>query len=200
MSYGAGPTKIASQLKISKVAATVIFNNYWKLYKEIKQFNEGLLKTASMAGYTVSKFSGLRLLTPNLKSSDPKIVAKETRVIGNFAIQSGNILTLLRAIEFQKWVEDNNLTNRVRVFNSIHDAVYLYVDNDPELLSLVNKSIVQFLTRDYKTSQAIPLEAELDIGFNWKHQITLSNSATPKDIADKIQTAYENYQEVMLYV
>ncbi len=186
MSYGAGPTKIASQLKISKAAAETIFNNYWDLYKEIRSYNTGLIKTAQKTGSIRSVFSGLRLLTPNLNSNDAGIIAKETRVIGNFAIQSGNILTLLRAIEFQDWVEKEGLTDRVRIFNSIHDAVYFYIDKDVELIERVNKKIVELLTRDYKKDQVIPLEAELDIGANWKNQKTLPNNATKSEILGTI--------------
>jgi DNA polymerase-1 len=183
MSYGAFPKKVAEQLKVSLAAAQVIFNNYWELYRDIKKYNTKKIEEAREKGYTVSVFSGLRLLTPQLTSRDGGIVSKEERVIGNFAIQSGNILTLIRVMEFQEWLENEGLTEDVKVFNSIHDAVYLYIKQDAELVARVNKKLVEVLTKDYTENQPIHLEAELDIGINWKKQVTLKNSATPKEIS-----------------
>jgi len=171
-SYGAGPQKYGED----------IYNAYWETYSGVKKYNDKIIKEATENGYLISKFSGLRLWLPALSSFDEFILAKEQRVATNFSIQSGNFLMLRALAKTQKWIEENNLTESVKIVNTVHDSIMLYVKEDVELISKVNKALIGFMTEPYDENQILPLSAELDIGNNYAELYTLKNDATAYDI------------------
>ena len=193
--YGSQPPKIASMLNISLEEATEIFNNYWSLYAGIKKYNEKNLEQARKGGFIVSDFSGLRLFTPAINSHDEYSRAKEERVVNNFKIQSGNFLMLRAINRFQKWIEKNKLIEEVKVINTVHDSVYLYIKDDAEIIQLVNQQLIKFMTLPYRENQPIPLEAELDIGKDMAHLVTLKNDASIEDIEEVLENLEEEDDE-----
>lgn len=182
LGYGAGASLVAGKLKISKAAAEAIYEGYHELYKEIDEYNARELEFALKNGYVISDISGLRLWTPDVNSLDGKTKSKAERVIGNFKIQSSAVLTVRAIVRVQKWIEDNNLQNRIKIINTIHDAIYAEIEDDVELILAYNKVLIEAMCAPYKDNMPIQLESALDIGYDWAHLHTIPNDATKDDV------------------
>jgi len=170
-------------------AGQIIWDSYWDLYKEIKWFNNEAVMEAKKTGYVTSECTGLRLKVPFLNSRDEYRQEKEKRVIGNFKIQSFNFLTLRALNRMQKWIESEGLQQVVLIVNQIHDAIYFRIRNDSELIKLVNDKLIEVMCIPYRDDMPIPLEAELDIGFNWKDMVTLPNNCDVAKIDELVDDA-----------
>jgi len=179
--YGAGPQKYGEQ----------IYNAYWDLYKATKQYNDSVIKKARKEGFLISKFSGLRIWLPSIAAPDDFVRQKEERVAVNFSIQSGNFLMLRTINNFQKWIEANNLCDDIKIVNTVHDSVYLYVKEDPELIAQVNTKLIEIMCEPYESDLPVPLEAELDIGYNMVNLVTLPNKISSEEIAEKLKSLKE---------
>lgn len=168
-----------------------IYDNYWSLYSKVDDYNKRIISQAKQQGYLVSRYSNLRIWLPDIKSSIRHIREKAERVAVNFSIQSGNFFTLKAIHCFQKWIEKNNLIKEVKIVNTIHDAIYLYIKNDLEIIERVNRELIECMVSDYNNRNydkvLVPLEAELDIGHNMAEIITLPNNITQKEIEEKLK-------------
>jgi DNA polymerase I len=188
MGYGAGAGLIGKKLKISKAAAEAVWEGYHDLYHEIDEYNAKEVAFAKEHGYVVSDISGLRLLVPDINSNDSASRSKTERLIGNFKIQSSSILTVRAMVKFQQWIEENNLMNKVKLINTIYDAIYMEIDTDVEIVRQCNEKIVEYMTAPYKPNMQIPLEAALDIGVNWKEMTTIPNNASLATIEEILKS------------
>ena len=176
MSYGASEHLVGKE----------IYEAYWTLYKVTKEYQDGIIKQAEKQGYLISRYSGLRLLIPDIKSWSSQIKEKAQRVATNFNIQSGNILTLYAIVCFQKKIEEAGLINEVKIVNTIHDSILLYIKLNPKIIKFVNDNLIKCMIGNYNNSlyeePIVKLEAELDLGYNYKENITLSNNINEKEI------------------
>ena len=163
---GAGPQKYGQDL----------YDAYWETYQGVREYNDAVIRKAMRDGYLISKFSGLRLWLPAINSTDEFTQAKEWRVACNFVIQSGNFLMLRAIHKMQQWIEEKGLQDDVKITLSVHDSVYLVVREDAYLLSIVNKALIDFMAEPYESDQILDLEAELDIGRNFKDLTTIPNN------------------------
>ena len=188
LAYGGTEYTVAKSLKIPTEEAEEIVRNYNKLNKEVLEYKNVKVQEAIDDGFVISRFSGLRLLTPNIHSAHKATAAKEQRVIGNFSIQSGSILMLDAMVKFQNWLEEEDLLNQIEVISNIHDAIYLYLPNDSAIIARVNKKLIEIMSADYVEDQPITLEAELDVGGNWANMTTLPNNISAEEVGKLIST------------
>ncbi len=68
------------------------------------------------------------------------------------------------------------------MINTIHDAIYLYIKDNADVINFVHYHLLQIMGEDYKENQPRPLTSELDIGYNWAYMITLPNTVFSKEI------------------
>ena len=98
-------------------------------------------------------------------------------------------MTLRTINKLQNWIEEVGLTNDVKIVNTVHDSIYLFIKEDVETIKLVNEKLIEFMTEPYDEDLPVQLEAELDIGYNMTTLITISNDATDEEILKALQTA-----------
>ena len=175
---GAGPNKYGRDL----------YEAYWETYTGVRRFNDNIVKKAMRDGYLISKFSGLRLWLPSINSSDEFVQAKEWRVACNFAIQSGNFLMLRAIHKMQEWIEEEELQDDVKTVLTVHDSVMYYVKDDSKLVSKVNNKLIEVMGAPYEDGQTISLDAEFDIGRNYKDFVTLPNEASLDTIEEALNS------------
>lgn len=187
LAYGGTKYAIANSIHCSIEEAEVIFNDYNKINHDVLELKQKYCQMAFRDGSIISNFSGLRLKTPNLNSPEASLVSKEQRVIGNFMIQSGGIITIDSMLEFQEWIEKENLIGEVELILTIHDAIYLYIKNDCKLIAKVNKTLIGIMTKDYMENQAVPLTAELDVGTAWNNLVKLPNNANVIEVKESLK-------------
>ena len=181
-SYGAGENKYGKEL----------YDRFWKLYKKTAEYYKGIEKDAKYTGYVISKISGLSLECSDINNPRLKRYEVEAikRKVGNFTIQSGNFLLLQAMADFvfDYLIPRNYLFSKVKIINSIHDACYMLVREDPALIAEVNNKWVELASRDYKENQLVKLEISADIGYDWKNVEELPMVATPEQVSEVLAT------------
>lgn len=87
-------------------------------------------------------------------------------------------------IEFSERVKRDGKRDSVRLISTIHDATYLLIKEDMETIQWVNKHLIECMNwqKAQKLQSPITIEAELDVGPDWAHQVTLPNNATVDEI------------------
>ena len=181
-SYGAGAKKYGQEL----------YDRFWGLYKKTADYYRGIEIKAKYTGYVISKISGLSLECSDI--NNPRLERYEVeaikRKVGNFTIQSGNFLLLQAMADFvfDYLIPRGYLFSKVKIINSIHDACYMLVREDPALIAEVNNKWVELASRDYKENQLVKLEISADIGYDWKNVEELPMVATPEQVNEVLAT------------
>lgn len=178
-SYGAYPKKIAESIGCSIEQGEQIFDAYHnKLYPEITEYKETYVIP------TVRKQGEIHmLLGASLKSDD---VDKDVRTIYNATIQSFSVITLIAIAQMQKLIDKADLNNQVKIINTVYDAAYFEVDDDPIIIKWVNDNFIPLITQPYLLNEKIPNDANCDIGYNLNHMIELQKQASIEQIEDTL--------------
>lgn len=172
--------------------AVSIENNYHELYKESDKWLEANLSKATSTGYVVGAF-GLRLRTPILKQTllntktTPTEASSEARTAGNMLSgQSYGLLNNRAAIEFMDRVYNSKYRLDIKLVLTVHDSIYLYVTNNIDIISWVNKNLIECMEWSELAElkhEKVSLGAELDIfKGSWVEPITIPNRASTDEI------------------
>lgn len=140
-------------------------------------------------GYIELAF-GLQLKTPKINSKDSGVQSSEVRSSSNAATQSYGMLMNRAFIEFLQRVKDSKYKHDIRLINTIHDAVYLLIRDDAEVILWVNENLVECMLwqEDPILASEIKMGAELDCGRDWAHCYTLPNGISKENIQSFLDT------------
>lgn len=191
LTYQGTAYTLMSNLGWSEEKAKSVEANYHELYKVSDQYVQDRLRQASKDGYVEVAF-GLRVRTPLLKQvlfgtrSMPPAAAAEGRTAGNALGQSYGLLNNRAAIEFQGKVWASKYRYDVFLVALIHDAIYLIMRDDIEVVEWVNRELIKSMQwqelPEIKHDQ-VKLGAALDLFWpDWAHPITLPNNADQSTI------------------
>ncbi len=175
----------------SEEKAKRIENNFKELYSEsIAWVNDKLIQ-ASKNGYITGAF-GLRLRTPVLAKSilntksTPYQASKEGRTAGNALGQSYGLLTNRAAREFMDRVRVSKYKYDIKLCAMIHDAIYLMVRQDLDIITWVNKNLTECMAWQSLPElqhDEVKIHANLDIFYpSWKYNIELPADASRETI------------------
>jgi DNA polymerase-1 len=181
--YGAGAAKIAKTMGCSLERAREISDAYDELYKATIQYSRKNALFAKQNGYVTGAY-GLKLRTPGIYSSDDGIRSSEERSLNNMTVQSWGLLMNRAGILMQEAIERDGMTDSVILINQIHDALYLMIKDDPNVIKWVNDHLIKYMIEDFVEDQPIPLTAELDIGYSWDTMITLPNGISTEKVKE----------------
>ena len=198
LTYQGTAYTLMSNLGWSEEKAKSVEANYHELYKVSDQYVQDRLKQASKDGYVEVAF-GLRVRTPLLKQvlfgtrSMPPAAAAEGRTAGNALGQSYGLLNNRAAIEFQNKVWASKYRYDVFLVALIHDAIYLIMRDDLEVVEWVNRELIksmQWQELPEIQHDQVKLGAALDLFWpDWAHPITLPNGADQETIKKLCQEA-----------
>ena len=201
MQYGCGPGKIQQLLKCSKAKAEQVYSAYHNLYSGLAKFGNANKQQGMTYGYVTGAF-GLRLRTPRLKAHksgtrESTEVGSEARSASNMVTQSWGMLMNRAFIEFNERLENSIYANKVRLINTIHDACYLLVKQEPEVMKWVNDNLVECMEwqEGLVASDEVKIGAEVDFGVDWAHQYTLKNKASLDDIKVFIKEHFDTISD-----
>lgn len=191
LTYGGTYHGMMSNLGWSEEKSKAIEKGYHDLYQVSDAYVQERLKQASIDGYVEVAF-GLRVRTPLLKQvmfgtrSMPYEAAAEGRTAGNALGQSYGLLNNRAAVEFMQKVWASEYRYDIKPVALIHDAIYLVIRNDVQVVEFVNRELIKSMQwQELPEIQhpTVKLGAALDIFWpNWAHAITLPNNADPKTI------------------
>ena len=195
---------LCNTLGLPEAQAKAIETNYHELYKVSDQYVQDRLEQASKDGYVEVAF-GLRVRTPLLKQvmfgskKMPYEAAAEGRTAGNALGQSYGLLNNRAANEFMQKVWASEYRYKIFPVALIHDAIYLLVTDNSEVMEWVNRELIKSMQwQELPEIQhpTVKLGAALDIFWpNWSNPITLPNGATQKEISDICQSSKNLYLE-----
>jgi len=182
MQYSGGVNPIMRALKCSEAKAQEVYDAYWALYPELRDFAEETEVFAEANGY-VECFFGLKLRAANIKAKDNKARSKEVRTLNNARIQSAAMLTTTALDRTQLWIEANGYENDILLNATIHDSIYACVRNDAEIIEAFNKELIKNMTMHYD-GEIVPNEADAEIGNTWADLHGIENNATSDEIQE----------------
>ena len=166
--------------------------NYHKLYEVSTNWVKSRIQEATLKGFSEAAF-GLRIRTPLLAQSilgnrsTLREAEAEARTLGNaISGQSYGLLTNRALNAFMERVWNSPYKYDVKPVAMIHDAIYLVIRDDINVVHWVNKELIQEMSwQELPEIQhpEVKLGAELDIYWpDWANPITLSNNATKEEI------------------
>ena len=190
LQYSGTWVTIQRTLGCTESKAKQIEESYHNLYSGLADFAEANQEHAIKYGYVNCAF-GMRLRTPLLAKSRNTVIFKEAaaeaRSSSNATSQSWGLLMNRAINEFYYKIKHSKFNTSIRLINTIHDAVYLLVKNDPETIKFVNDELIKSMSwQDHPLikSTEVLLGAELDIGKDWSKQYTLKNNSTLDEIVE----------------
>lgn len=181
---------IQRTLGCSPKKAQEIEINYKKLYPGLEEFSRKNMEHAQKYGYVKCAF-GLKLRTPRLASAYGRELTPEQETEGrscsNAVTQSWGMLMNRALIEFREIVQASEYRDSIRFSNAIHDAGYLCIKNDIDVIKFANDEFIKCMLWQEDpliASDEVKMGAELDLGKSWDKQYTLPNGASKEDIIE----------------
>ncbi len=174
--------------------------NYHDLYKVSDKWVQDKLGEASNTGYVEVAF-GLRLRTPLLArtirghSTTPFVAEAEGRTAGNALGQSYGLLNNRAAVDFMQKVWKSPYRLDIKPVALIHDAIYLVIRDDIEVVTWVNQELIKSMEWQELPEikhDTIKLGAELDLFWpSWASGLTVPNGATEAEISALCADQYQ---------
>lgn len=69
--------------------------------------------------------------------------------------------------------------------------VYYELDDTPEAVKWLNDNLIPIMVQDFLHNQTVHLRAQVDVGYDQAHMVTLSNNADLATIEAKLATLAE---------
>ena len=189
LQFGCQTKKLASTLKIPLEEASAIYEAYHNvLYPGMAAFNDSVHQEAQKFGY-ITLGLGLKLQTPAINSSESWIQEEAKRSAANAKVQFWDILTILGLMDFQDKIEAEGMVGKIIPHSTIYDSVYSEIVDDVGIISWANTNQIECMEGSLKYMTDTPLvnlEAELDIGKNWKSLHTIKASTNLVELLEEI--------------
>lgn len=198
LTYGGTYRTLMNDLGFTKAQAEAIEKNYHKLYEVADNWVQDKLDAASHNGHVTLAF-GLRLRTPLIGKSirnhrtTPYETEAEGRTAGNALGQSYGLLNNRAAIEFMERVWKSPYRNKIKPGALIHDAIYLIIKNEIDVVEWVNTNLIecmQWQELPELEHDTVKLGAELSIFYpTWADEIKIPNKSSRHDIVKIVRQA-----------
>lgn len=184
-SYGAFPKKIASQIKCTLPEAEQIFNAYHnEMYPGITDYRENyVIPTARETG-RLHMGLGCYIRSDNAE--------RDQRTLQNSMAQFWSILSLLAINKLHQLIDEAGYTDDIIVVSSIYDAVYVEVPKDPVAIKWLNDTLVPIMVQDFMPDQAVPNDAEGEIGYDWYTTVKIPHNASLETIESAIKALHDS--------
>jgi len=131
----------------------------------------------------------LLAMTMHNTSLTPYAAVAEARSANNAVTQSWGMLINRALIATNKLIEKANMEYDIYPINTIHDAAYFLVKDDPMSVKFLNDTLIkemQWNAHPSISSNEVTMEANLEIGKSWDKQFTLPNNASIEKIKEII--------------
>lgn len=178
-----------------------------KLYHELYEHSDNVImnrihEEAVKLGYVKLAF-GLKLRTPLLKKTvlgnryTTSEAKAEMRTAGNAMGQSYGLLNNRAVVEFMEIVWKSKHRLKIMPVALIHDAIYLVIEDDLEVIEFANKHLTKCMEwQDLEEiwHDEVKLGGDLDLFYpHWGHGITLPRTANQIELVTTVQAAMDKY-------
>ena len=159
--YGLGSTGLAQRTGISRQEAKSFIEEYFKLYKGVKDYIEKTKSFAHEHGYVETLF-GRRRKLPEVYSSSPMLIAQAERMAINMPLQ-GTAADLMKIAMIRLAERLPKEFPDVKMLLQVHDELVFEVPE--EKLHAAGELIRHEM--EHVADYPIPLVVELKTGQNW---------------------------------
>lgn len=202
LTYGGTWHTLVKNCGFTKAEAQAIEANYHRMYAESDAWVQAKLKEACKRGYVEVAF-GLRVRTPLLSQSilgNSKTMYEaeaEGRTAGNALGQSYGQLNNRAVVEFMDRVWASEYKYDIMPVALIHDAIYLVITDDIEVVAWVNKNLTECMSwQDLEELQHDTVKIGAELGLfhpDWSNEITLPPVATPDELLAVCKAGHREY-------
>ena len=133
------------------------FNYHNKLYAGLTSYKNEHLIAQAKKHKNVHGMLGLYV------NQTTRLSNGASRTLGNFAYQSGSMLTLIAGEKIRRQCITNNIAQHVKPIVSIYDSLYYLVRKDANIIKQFADLAHPILIDQYLEDQAVPLKADLEI-------------------------------------
>ncbi len=165
--YGMGVNALKQNLGTDRKEAQRFYDEYFNKFVGLAKYLENTKADAQRKGYTET-FFGRRRYFEGLQSKLPFIKAMAERMAINAPIQGTEAdLVKLAMVEVDKYLEKENLKDKVKILLQVHDELVYEVSSDV-VATVVNniKKIMESLIPPEKIS-GIVCKTDVAVGDNW---------------------------------
>ena len=163
--FGGTGYTIAQNLGITSEEGDEVYNAYFKAFPDLHKYFEKVKSETKQRGYVlINNITGRKsYFDKAVKPHDRDKRALNAPVQGTAAD-----MTKLAAIYFFKWIEDNNLFDKIKLTLLIHDEIMAECDKD--MSKLVAAKVSECMVKAGKVfCKNIDLKADAAIVSFWKH-------------------------------
>jgi len=187
---------LVSNIGIEKNEAKLIERQYHDLYSVSDIFTQKNIDFAEKHGYMKCAF-GMQIKCPLLAMTisnntlTPYAALAEARSANNAVTQSWGMLINRALIATNKLIEQSNMMYDIYPINTIHDAAYFLVKDDPMSVKFLNDTLInemQWNAHPSISSNEVMMEANLEIGKSWDKQTVVPNNASINSITKLLTT------------
>ncbi len=159
--YGMSSFGLGNEIKVSKKQAEQYINQYFETYPTIKNYLDGLVKSAREKGYSKTLFNRRRLI-PDINNSNYMLRTRAERIAMNSPIQgtAADIMKIALVNVYRRFKEKNM---KSRILLQVHDE--LLIESPDSEKDEAEKILNAEMMNACKLS--VKLEVSLGYGENW---------------------------------
>ncbi len=159
--YGLSAFGLSRQLKISPKEAKTFIEQYFDLYKGVKQFMDDTIKSAAELGYTKTLMNRIRYL-PDINSRNKQVRAATERIAINSPVQ-GSAADLIKLAMIRIHQQLHELKLESRMILQVHDELLFECpkSEQKQMETLVKKEMEGVF------KLKVPLVIDMGWGNNW---------------------------------
>lgn len=165
--YGMGVTALQQNLGTDRKTAQEFYNKYFETFFGLAHYLENTKIEAERLGFTRT-FFGRRRYFEGIKSKIPFIKAAAERMAINAPIQGTSAdLTKIAMRDVDRFVEKQNLREKVNLILQIHDEIIYEIDNSvveeviPKIKSIMESGL------SLEQTLGVPIIVNISKGDNW---------------------------------
>ncbi len=159
--YGISSFGLSQDLEISKKEAAQYIERYFETYPQIKEYLDGLVKSAKSNGYAVTMYGRKRPI-PELSSSNFMQRSFGERIAMNSPIQ-GTAADIIKIamVRVNRALKENNLKSKLIL--QIHDELLIetYIEEKEQVMKILADEMHN------AAKLSVPLEIDMHTGNNW---------------------------------
>jgi DNA polymerase-1 len=161
--YGQGPFGLSQTADIPMARAKEFIEQYFNVFKGVKEYIEKCVRTAETNGYVETMF-GRRRYIPEINSEVPRVRKGAERIAINTPLQGSSADMIKKAmIEAQDFIDKEYKNNNIKMLIQVHDELLFEIKEEE-----IEKSASKI--RDIMIGVVdlnIPLKVDAGVGDNW---------------------------------
>jgi len=166
--YGITQYGLAKQISVTNQEALDFINSYFKKFPEIKDYMRSTINTCRRNGY-VSNIFGRKIHLKGINDKNFNIRSFQERAAINAPIQgSAADIIRLAMIKINKLIEDDKNKLNAKMLLQIHDElIFECLEKDKSDIKIIIKEAMTSISSSEHHMFSIPLEVNVNSGYNW---------------------------------